>query len=107
MPESQVEALADAFMIAKVSYCYSCDWRVLTYLACGVVVGEQGVDEGAGLVGDGGCDGGLVGLGAVEGVHLERGVDTCAQLGGRVGEQGGGVRQFAEECGVFGGGRCG
>ena len=42
-------------------------------------------------------------LSAVESVHLERGVDTCPELGGRPGEQAGGVGQFLEQGGVFGG----
>ena len=56
------------------------NWRVRTFWVCGVVVGagvgDQGVDDVGGLVGDGGGDGGLVLRGAVEGVDLERGVDA-------------------------------
>jgi hypothetical protein len=49
-------------------------------------------------------DGGLVLPGAVEGVHLERGIDARPQLGGRAGQQAGGVGQFIEQGGVLGSG---
>jgi hypothetical protein len=69
----------------------------------GAGVVEQGGDDGGGLLGDGGGDGGLVGFGAVEGVDLERGVDACPEVGGGLGEQGGGVGEFVYEGRVGGG----
>ena len=47
------------------------------------------------------------GLGPVEGVDLERGVDACADVVGDIGEQGGGVGQFVDQGRVFGGRRGG
>ena len=96
---------AARFMITKGlgSRCYNGNWRVRTFWVCGVMIsagiGDQGADDSGGLVGDGG----LVLPGAVEGVHLERGVDTRPQFGGGAGEQAGRVGQFIDQGGVFGG----
>jgi hypothetical protein len=62
-------------------------------------IGDQGLDNAGGLVGDGG----LVLLSAVESVHVERGVDARPEFGGRAGKQAGRVGQFIDQGGVFGG----
>ncbi|MGA9834447.1 MAG: hypothetical protein WBQ71_25290, partial [Trebonia sp.] len=63
-------------MITKEKYAHSGNWWICTFGVCGVVVGagvvKQGLDDAGGLVGVGGGDGGLVLVGAVQGVHLER-----------------------------------
>ena len=72
--------------------CYVYGRVVAGWGAGGVVVGagvgEDGVDDAGGGVGDGQGDGGL----AVDGLEAERGGEAFAQVVGRVGEEAGSIR---------------
>jgi hypothetical protein len=62
----------------------------------GTGVGGQGGDDGGSGRGYGCPDGGLLDRGAIEDLHVGRGVDLGFDVVGRVGERGGGVGRFVE-----------
>jgi hypothetical protein len=76
---------------------YSGLLQVSKCVVVGAGVVEQGGDRVGGGVGDGGPDGGLLHVLAVEGLDVERGVQACLDGGGGVGEVGGGVGQFVDK----------
>src|SRR5690348_5064900 len=72
-------------------------WGAAAGVAVGTGVGEQGRDGATGVAGEGGRDGDLMLVAAVEDLDVERSQQGFADAGGGVGEHGGDVGQQVQQ----------